>query len=87
MDKEVWLLLVGYLNDYRNGLEIDNANVGFAILKHSLISSNAFRVVVKALMNKEDDIPEDIVVSPGDSPKAPSWTMLLLSFMLMTSIF
>lgn len=48
---------------------------GFAILKHIHKSSNDARVVVKVLVNKEDDIPDDVIVSPGDSSCAPSWTM------------
>ncbi|CAN6305432.1 unnamed protein product [Urochloa humidicola] len=75
MDREVWLMLLCYPNDFRDDSEIDKAIAGFAILKHIHRSSNASRVVIKALVNKEDDIPDDIVVSPGDSPRAPSWTV------------
>ncbi|CAO2148629.1 unnamed protein product [Urochloa humidicola] len=75
MDREVWLMLLCYPNDFRDDSEIDKAIAGFAILKHIHRSSNASHVVIKALVNKEDDIPDDIVVSPGDSPRAPSWTV------------
>ncbi|CAO2188695.1 unnamed protein product [Urochloa humidicola] len=75
MDQEAWLMLLYYPNDYRSDAEIDKALSGFAILKHIHRSSNVARVVVKVLVNKIEDIPDAIVVSPGDSPRAPSWTV------------
>lgn len=56
-------------------LRLIKAVSSFGILKHIHRSSTIARVVVKVLINKEDDTPDDIVVSPGDSPKAPSWTV------------
>ncbi|CAN6293233.1 unnamed protein product [Urochloa humidicola] len=75
MDREVWLMLLCYPNDYHDDSEIEKSIAGFAILKHIHRSSNASRVVVKAMVNKEDDIADEIVVSPGDLPRAPSWTV------------
>ncbi|CAO2148273.1 unnamed protein product [Urochloa humidicola] len=64
MDREAWLMLLCYPNDYRDDSEIERSLAGFAILTHIHRSSNASRVVVKVLVNKEDDIPVEIVVSP-----------------------
>lgn len=75
MDREAWIMLLVYPNDYREDHEIDKSISGFAILKHIHCSSNAARVVVKVLVNKKDDIPDEIVVSPGESPRAQSWTV------------
>lgn len=77
MDREAWIMLLGYSNDYHDDLEIDKAISGFGILKHIHRSSNVACVVVKVLVNREDDIPDDIVVSPGYYPHAQSWTMLI----------
>ncbi|CAN6347720.1 unnamed protein product [Urochloa humidicola] len=75
MDREAWLMLLAYPTDYRSDLEIDKALAGFAILKHVHRSSNVARLIVKVMINKEDDVPDEIVVSPGDSPRAHSWTV------------
>lgn len=32
-------------------------------------------LLFKVMVNKEDAIPDEVVVSPGDSPRAPSWTV------------
>ncbi|CAN6171601.1 unnamed protein product [Urochloa humidicola] len=75
LDREAWLMLLCYPNDYRSDVEIEKALAGFAVLRHIHRSSNVARVVVKVMINKEDDVPDEIVVSPGDSPRAPSWTI------------
>lgn len=72
MDREAWIMMLGFPNDYREDHEIDKAVSGFAILKHIHRSSNAGRVIVKVLVNKEDDI---LVIAPGDSLRAPTWTI------------
>lgn len=73
MFREVQIMLLGYPNDFRDDDEIDKSMSGYAILKHIHRSSNPTRLVVKDLVNKEDDIPDEVVVSPGDSPRAQSW--------------
>ncbi|OEL24731.1 hypothetical protein BAE44_0014248 [Dichanthelium oligosanthes] len=75
MDREVWLMLLGYPNDCRDASEIEKSLVGFGILKHVHRSTNIAHVIVKMLVNKEDDVLDEIVVSPGDSSRAPSWTV------------
>lgn len=75
MDREVWLMLLAYPNDHRSTVEIDKSIASFAILRHVHKSTNDARVIVKAAVNKLDDIPDEIVVSPGDTPCAPSWTV------------
>ncbi|CAN6328612.1 unnamed protein product [Urochloa humidicola] len=75
MDREAWLMLLAYPADYRSDEEIDKALSGFAILKHVHRSSNVARLIVKVKINREEDVPDEIVVSPGDSPRAPSWTV------------
>ncbi|CAO2147933.1 unnamed protein product [Urochloa humidicola] len=73
MDREAWLMLLCDPNDYRSDFEIKKALAGFPILKHIHRSSNVAHVVVKVLFNKEDGIPDEIVVSPIDYPRAPFW--------------
>lgn len=75
VDRVVWLMLLCYPNDLRAMPLVAKSISGFSLLKNIHPSSNLSTVVVKALVNKEDDVPDEIVVTLGDAPKAPSWTV------------
>jgi hypothetical protein len=65
MDREVWLLLVGYLLDARTTSTIAKAVSSFAMLRHVHESDVLSRIVIKACMNSETQVPPSIVVGWG----------------------
>jgi hypothetical protein len=61
LDREVWLMLMFYPTDARSMSLIDKAIYGFAHLLHVHPSVTVVRVIVKALINNDHDIPDDFV--------------------------
>lgn len=62
MDRVVWLMFMCYPSDARSLSLIGKSICHFAQMLHVHPSVTAARVIVKALVNKEQDIPDDIVV-------------------------
>lgn len=66
MDREVWLMLVCYPTDGRSLSLVGKAICGFSQFQHLHPSMTVARIIVKALVNREQDIPDDFVVSMGE---------------------
>lgn len=65
MDRVVWLMLMCYPSDGRSLAFIPKSICGFAQLLHVHPSMTAGRVIVKDLVNKEHDIPDNFVFVVG----------------------
>jgi hypothetical protein len=75
MDREVWLLLLGYPLDARSTSAIVKAVSSFALLRHIHESNVKSRVIVKVSMNSESQVPSTITVGVGDGSKIRGWTV------------
>jgi hypothetical protein len=75
MDREVWLMLMCYPTDARSLSLIGKASCGFAHLLPVHPSVTLNRVIVKALVNREQEIPDDFVVFVGDTSSFRSLTV------------
>jgi hypothetical protein len=80
MDRVVWLILVCYPTDGRSLSLIGKAICAFAHLLHVHPSTTVGRVIVKALVNKEQDIPDDVVLSVGEAPRVRTFTVPIFIF-------
>jgi hypothetical protein len=64
-----------YPTDGRSLSLIGKAICGFAHLLHVHLSVIVARVIVKVLVNSEQDIPDDFVISVGEAPVTRSFTV------------
>jgi hypothetical protein len=83
LDHEVWLMLLGYLLYARSTSAIAKAVFGFGMLRHVHESEVMARVVIKACMNAESQVPPSVAVCVGEGPWICTWTILV--FILSTS--
>jgi hypothetical protein len=65
LDHEVWLMLLGYPLYARSTSAIAKAVFGFGMLRHVHESEVMARVVIKACMNAESQVPPSVVVCVG----------------------
>jgi hypothetical protein len=75
MDREVWLLLVGYPLDARSNSAIAKAVSGFALLRQVHESNVMSRVVIKVVMNSETQVPPSIASGVGNDLRIRTWTV------------
>jgi hypothetical protein len=75
MDREVWLLLLGYPLDARATLAIAKYVASLAMLRHVHDSDVLSRVIIKVSMSSETMVPPSITVGAGDGPKIRTWTV------------
>ncbi|CAN6329297.1 unnamed protein product [Urochloa humidicola] len=74
LDREAWVMLMGFPLDARKNAEIAKAVSGFGLLRYWHDTNYEARIVVRVLLNDDAKIPHDVVVSVGVPPKARSWT-------------
>ncbi|CAO2187980.1 unnamed protein product [Urochloa humidicola] len=74
LDREAWVMLMGFPLDARKNVEIAKAVLGFGLLRYWHDTSYEARIVVRVLLNDDAKIPHDVVVTVGVPPKARSWT-------------
>lgn len=65
LDREAWVLLVGFLEDLKNSIGIAKAVSGFGILVHWHEPNNLARVVAKVYLNDDAKIPDSVKVNVG----------------------
>lgn len=75
LDRELWLMLLGYPLDAISFSAIAKSIFNFALLKHVHESEVLARVVLKAVLHDERKIPPDVVVSTGFGTQARSFTI------------
>ena len=72
LDREAWIMLVGFLEDLRNAPMIARAVSGFGIMVHWHELETLARVVVKVYLNDEAKIPYSVKVNGGLPQKGRS---------------
>jgi hypothetical protein len=77
MDREVWLMLLGYLLDARSTSAIAKSVSGFAQLKYVHESAVMSRIMIKVSMHDTKLVPPFITVGVGDGVKIRTWTILV----------
>jgi len=75
LDREAWVMLVGFPEDLRNSAVIAKAVSTFGILVYWHDSENLARVIVKVCLNDEGKIPDSVKVNAGVPYKGRSWTV------------
>jgi hypothetical protein len=75
MDREVWLMLLGYLLDARSTSAIAKSVSGFAQLRHVHESAVMCRIVIMVNMHDEKLVPPSVTVGVGDGVKIRTWTV------------
>lgn len=75
LDREAWVMLVGFPEDLRNPMVITKSVSTFGILVYWHDSENLTRVVVKVYLNDEGKIPGSVKVNAGAPYKGRSWTV------------
>lgn len=69
LDREAWVMLVGFPEDLKNTVVVAKAVSGFGILVHWHETENLARVVAKVYLNNEAKIPDSVKVNVGLPPK------------------
>lgn len=77
MDREVWLMLMCYPPDGRSLSLIRKSICFFAQLLHGHPYVTMSRVIVKALVQREQDVPDDFVFSIGECQNTRTFTILM----------
>ncbi|XP_066325403.1 uncharacterized protein [Miscanthus floridulus] len=75
LDREAWVMLVGFPEDLKNGPIIAKAVSGFGILVYWHESNNLARVVAKVYLNDNAKIPDSVKINAGLPQKGRSWTL------------
>lgn len=75
LDREAWVLHVGFPEDLKNSVGIAKAVSGFGILTHWREPDNLARVVAKVYLNDDAKIPSSSKVNAGVPQKGRSWTV------------
>lgn len=70
LDREAWVMLVGFPKDLKNSTDIAKAVSGFGIMVHWHEPENLARVVVKIYLNDDAKIPASVKENAGVPPKA-----------------
>jgi len=60
LDRETWIMFVGFLEDLKNGVTIAKVVSGFGILVHWHETNNLARVIAKVYLNDDAKIPDSI---------------------------
>lgn len=75
LDREAWVMLVGFPEDLKDSAGIAKAVSGFGILVHWHEPDNLARVVAKVYLNDDAKIPDSVKVNAGLPQKGRSWTV------------
>ncbi|CAN6333977.1 unnamed protein product [Urochloa humidicola] len=76
LDRVVWLMLLCFPPDARRHVNlIDKSISAFASLLLVHKSTSESRLVIKALVNHDADVPDSVTVSTGSAPLASTWTV------------
>ena len=75
LDREAWVLLVGFPEDLKDSVGIAKAVSGFGILVHWHELHNLARVVAKVYLNDDSKIPDSVKVNAVLPQKGRSWTV------------
>jgi len=65
LDREAWVMLVGFPEDLKNGPIIAKAVLGFGVLVYWHESNNLARVVAKVYLNDNAKIPYSVKINAG----------------------
>lgn len=74
LDREAWVMLIGFPKDIRTGAAIAKVVSDFGILVHVHESSTLARIIAKVYLNDEAKILDFVKVNAG-LPKGRSWTV------------
>jgi len=74
LDREAWVMLVGFPKDLKNGSIIAKAVSGFGILVCWHETDNLAHVVAKVYLNDDAKIPNSVKINAGQPQKRRSWT-------------
>jgi hypothetical protein len=88
LDREVWLLLLGYPLDACSTSAIAKVVSGFSLLHHIHESNVMSRVIIKVCMHAESQVPPSVTIGVGDDSKVKTWTvpMYILSATNVTTL-
>lgn len=75
LDREAWVMLVGFPEDLKNAVVVAKAVSGFGILVHWHDSENLARVAAKVYLNDDARITDSVKVNAGLPHKSRSWTV------------
>lgn len=75
LDREAWVMLLGFPEDLKNSADIAKVVSCFGIMMHWHEPENLARVVVKVYLNNDAKLPESVKVNAGVPPKGKSWTV------------
>ena len=74
LDREAWVMLVGFPEDLKSAAIIAKVVSGFGILVYWHETSNLARVVAKVYLNNNAKILDSVKINAGIPPKGKSWT-------------
>src|SRR3954468_10420109 len=75
MNREAWILIVGFPSDLRNSHEINHATSSFGkFLVWDKVKTTDAAIVIKVRVVALEDIPSSVVVSGANNPMGESWT-------------
>lgn len=74
LDREAWVMLVGFPEDLKCGSIIAKAVSGFGILMHWHETDKLAHVVAKVYLNDESTIPDSVKINSGVPQISRSWT-------------
>jgi hypothetical protein len=74
LDREAWVMLVGFPEELKNSASIAKAVSSFRIMVHWHEPKNLARVVVKIYLNDDAKILASVKANAGVPPKGRSWT-------------
>jgi hypothetical protein len=75
LDREAWVMLVGFPEDLKNSADIAKDVSCFGIMMHWHELENLARVLVKVYLNNDAKLLESLKVNVGVPPKGKSWTV------------
>jgi hypothetical protein len=75
LDREAWVMLVGFPEDLKNYANIAKAIAGFGMLVYWHEPDNLARVVAKVYLNDDSKIPGSVKANAGLPPHGKSWTV------------
>jgi hypothetical protein len=75
LDREAWVVLVGFPKDLKNSAGIAKAISSFGIMVHWHEPENLARVVAKIYLNDDAKIPASVKANAGVPPKGRSLTV------------
>lgn len=77
LDREAWVMLLGFPEDLRCDAIIVKSVSGFGIMVHWHESLSLARVIVKVYLNDGKKVPSSIKVNAGLPTKGRSWSILV----------